>query len=173
MANKMNKLMTRIVQKSHRRKHVRQLRWYTFLKILRTEYSAANSRKAVDEALRVLTSIKHIRETRLHQFFTQAEISKSWEKANTLMIESYTEYNTSVATEGGVTCHICMDKVRDFLLVHGDSAHGGVCGACALRVILDGHKCPFCKESVKMICARASIRPVDCRKKSGLRIFDT
>jgi len=173
MAHQMNKLMTRIVQKSHRKRHVRQLRLYTFLKILKTEYSAANKREAVDEALRLLRAIRHIRETRLNQFFTPAEVSKSWEKANTMMIESYTEYNTSVAKEGDLSCHICMDKVGDFLLIHGNSAHGGICGACALRVILDGHKCPFCVRSVKMICARASISSEDRLEKSGLRIFDT
>jgi len=163
----MNQLLTRVVQKSHRRRHVRQLRIYTFLKILRAEHSAANKRKAVDDALRAMKAIKHIRETRLSDFFTATEISQSWEKAITLMIESYTQHNTSVAAEGEVACHICMDNVGDFLLVHGVSAHGGVCGACALRIILEGHKCPFCSRSVKMMCMRGSVESKKC-----LRIFD-
>lgn len=172
-AHEMSKLMDRVLQKSHRKRHVRQLRLYTFLRILKTEHSAANKRRAVDEALRVLRTIKHIRETRLNELFTPAEVSRSWEKANKIMIESYTEFNTSVAEEGDLSCHICMDKVGDFLLIHGDSAHGGVCGACALRILLDGHKCPFCVRSVRMMCARDSIRPVDSTKEGGLRIFDT
>lgn len=166
----MDSLLARVVRKTHKPKDVRRLRIYIFLKILRADNEATDKRRAIDDALKQMKTIKHIRETRLRQFFAPAEIRRVWEKANALFIKSYTDSNTSVATDGGVTCHICMENVSDFLLVHGGSAHGGVCGACALRIILDGHKCPFCTKRVKAICARDVVRVT--KGGESLQIFD-
>jgi len=104
-AHEMSKLMDRVLQKSHRKRHVRQLRLYTFLRILKTEHSAANKRRAVDEALRVLRTIKHIRETRLNELFTpRAQVSFLCEKCKNDVCQG--QYSSGRLNEGRRATHI-------------------------------------------------------------------
>lgn len=167
MCVKKDTLLEKIVSKTHKVKFVHQLHLYTFLSILRKNYDCPEKRKIVMETLKILKRIKNLRDTRIHEAFTESQIRTAWENAATLMAGTFLEKNTSVAHDGDVTCNICMENVADFLYVHKSTAHGGVCGSCAFRVILEPKpKCPICAQRVNMITERTSSRA--CK----LKIYD-
>lgn len=164
---KQETLLTKIVSKTHRVKFVHQLRLYTFLSILRKTYDSPKKRKIVGDTFKILKRIKDLRDTGIYEAFTGPQIRTAWDNAGSLMTGTFAEKNTRVAEEGKPTCNICMENVADFLYVHGGTAHGGVCGSCAFRVILEPKpKCPICAQTVKMITVRSSSRACE------LKIYD-
>lgn len=146
----------------------------TFLAILRESCCPCNESSAckaknniVLDAMRQIKKLKHVRDTRLYEVFSTREVSVAWDKASALIINSYMHRNTKVAKDEESTCMICMENVADFLCVHGSSAHSGMCGSCALRVVMEVRpRCPLCSQRVKMVCVRSS------SQASKLRVFD-
>ena len=167
-------LPQRILNTTLRGKDVRRLMLFTFLTILRDSCCSCNESSAcraknniVLDAIKQIKKLKHVRDTRLYEVFSTREVSVAWDKASALIINSYMHHNTKVAADEEATCRICMENVADFLCVHGLSAHGGMCGSCALRVIMEARpKCPMCNQRVKMVCVRSSARV------SQLSVFD-
>lgn len=153
-------LLRKILNTTHRSKHVQRLMLYTFLAVLRESCTCEAKTKIVLETMKQIKQIKqikHITETRLYEAFSRQEVSAAWDKATALMLDSYARHNTKVASDEEPTCRICMENVADFLFVHGPSAHGGICGGCALRVAMGVRpKCPMCNQRVKMVCVRSS-----------------
>ena len=163
-------LLRKILSTTQKSKHVQRLMLYTFLTILRESDACEAKTKIVLETMqqiKKIKQIKHITETRLYEAFSRKEVSAAWDKATTLMIDSYVLHNTKVAAGEQPACKICTENVADFLFVHGSSAHGGICGGCALRVAMGVRpKCPMCNQRVTMVCVRSSARV------SQLSVFD-
>ena len=163
-------LLRRILSTTQKSKDVQRLILFTFLAVLRDSCNCEAKTKIVLETMKQIKQIKHIKhitETRLYEAFSRQEVSVAWDKATAHMIDSYVRHNTRVAADKEATCMICMENVADFLFVHGSSAHGGICGGCALRVAMGVRpKCPMCNQRVKMVCARSSAIV------SQLRVFD-
>lgn len=160
-------LLQRIVCNTHNTKEVRLLRMFTFLTILRHKYTCPCKRVVVLEAMKNIKRINDVSETSLHHEFSPRQIKEAWRRSRTLLIGTFREHNTTVAGVGDKACIICMENVGDYLCVHGRTAHGGVCGSCALRVVVEhGAKCPICKEEVHTITERTSSRA------ARLKIFD-
>lgn len=160
-------MVQRIVSTTHKTKSVHLLRLYTFLLILKKNCSSKADTDIVVEAMNQMKQIKNVNETRIYEAFSRRKVCVAWEKAGTLMVNSYAEANTRVAEEGKPTCNICMVNESDFLCVHGLTAHGGICGSCALRVVMEPtSRCPMCSQRVKLICVRSSSRA------ARIQIFD-
>ena len=160
-------LYHRITRNNYRPKDARLVRLTTFLMVLRKRHPCPRKVKVVNDTIKVINKIKRIKQTRLYEVFSKKEIRSAWEWSKTLMVESYEQENTCVAADGGKTCIICMEKVGDYVSVHGGTAHGGVCGTCALRLVMQARpRCPICSQKISMIAARGSI----CTSK--LKIFD-
>ena len=167
-------LPQKILNTTLRGKDVRRFMVFTFLAILRESCCPCDESSAflakhniILDAMRQIKKLKHIRDTRLYEVFSTREVSVAWDKASALIINSYMHHNTKVATDKQATCIICMENVADFLCVHGRTAHGGICGSCALRVVMEPRsKCPMCKQRVKLVCVRSSA------EVSHLSVFD-
>lgn len=167
-------LPQKILNTTLKGKDVRRLVLFTFLAILRESICSCNESSAcrsknniIQDAMMQIKKLKHIRDTRLYEVFSTREVSAAWDKAAALLLDSYVRHHTRVADDSRPTCRICMENIPDFLFVHGSSAHGGVCGGCALRVAMKVRpKCPMCNQRVNMVCVRSSARA------SQLRVFD-
>ena len=48
-------------------------------------------------------------------------------------------------------CIICMEKVADTALVHGQKGHTGFCNPCAERLWTEHPECPLCRERIENI----------------------
>ena len=160
-------LVGRIVNTTHKAKEAQILRTYIFLLILKKDATCKADTDIVVEAMKRMKQIKNVGETRIYEAFSRRKVCLAWEQAGALMVSSYAEANTVVATEDKPMCIICVEKRSDYLCVHGQTAHGGFCGSCALRVVLEaGRRCPMCSQRVKLICVRSSSRA------ARLQIFD-
>lgn len=48
-------------------------------------------------------------------------------------------------------CLVCMDRVRNAGLVHGDDVHSVTCLECASTIMNSGGVCPLCRRSVERV----------------------
>ncbi|CAM9700928.1 unnamed protein product [Ectocarpus sp. 6 AP-2014] len=160
-------LAERLVRTTHKTKDVQLLRLYTFLLILKKNCTSKADTDVVVEAMKQMKQLKNVRETRIYDAFSRRKVCLAWEEAGTMMVNSYAEVNTRVAKDGKPTCHICVENVPDFMCVHGKTAHSGICGSCALRIVLEpSSRCPICSQRVRLICIRSSSRA------ERLQVFD-
>ena len=167
MSNKAT-LYQRITRANYRPRDAHVVRLATFLMVLRSRHKSSPSvSKVVHDTFKIIKRVRRISDTRLYEVLTVDEVRSAWECSQKIMIESYEAENTRVAENGEKACNICMDKVGDFVSAHGVTAHGGICGACALRLVMQPRpRCPFCNQKIRMIAARNRA----CA--GGLKIFD-
>ena len=167
MSNKQT-LYHRITRNHYKPRDAHVVRLATFLMVLRNRHKSSPSvSKVVYDTFKIIKRVKKIADTRLYEVLTKHEVRSAWECSQKIMVEAYEVENTRVAEDGEKACSICMDKVGDYVSAHGATAHGGICGACALRLVMQPHpKCPFCSQKIRMIAARSRV----CA--GGLKIFD-
>jgi len=133
------------------------IRKYVFLSILLRASDCPAKRAAVHDTRRNLKTVRFLSQTRLCDEFDGRQLRDAWQNSLTMMVEKYTEHNTVAASDGQATCRICMENVPDFLHHGVSSAHGGVCGSCALRIAMERNpRCSLCNQLVRMVCVRSS-----------------
>lgn len=153
-----NTLLDNCVKRTLTKAKVHRIRVVVFMMALRESDTCAVKRAVVHDNLNNLDAVRYISQTTLCDVFSKKQLRAAWKHAQAMMIEKYTEHNTVSASDGQASCFICMENVPDFLVVHGSSAHGGVCGTCALRTVMEPcPKCSVCMQRVRMVCDRSSI----------------
>ena len=61
-------------------------------------------------------------------------------------------------------CVICLEKERKIALIHGTTAHGVVCYACAIKCKFIG-RCPVCREPIE------GSRRLEDLENSDIKVF--
>lgn len=142
-------------------------RFYTLLVVLKATYRCPAKDRIIRQTMKLVKKNMYIRESYLYSQFTRHQIRSAWQHAKKVMIRCYDKENTRGSKEGELTCSICMENKGDFICAHEDTAHGGICGSCALTIILSKkQRCPMCSQQLDSVCKR----PADGQSK--FRIFD-
>ncbi len=145
----------------------RTIMWVFFSILRRASYDRPAQRAAVRNIWRILRADnRDISPTSLRGVFDRSQTQLAWRQAKAMIMEKFAERRTvAVSDPEAAACAVCFANVPDFVLVHadGETAHGGVCGSCALRVMVhwleqNPPRCFLCNQRVRMVCPRSCSR---------------
>lgn len=154
-----------VSSKSYTPKMATLTRFYTLLAVLKATFKSYRRDRAVNETVRLLKGAGRVNDTQIHREFTKAQLRYGWLKSKSVMVRCYAKENTTEAGPLDLTCNICMVNKGDYVCVHASTAHGGVCGSCAMQVVIGKNpRCPMCNQTLDLIChiKLCKVKVFDC-----------